>query len=113
MFIKLFLFLVFTNIEIIQNENKISLLNQYRCDGVKELFVYYFDGDCAFCIDKIRKYYLEYSDDIIFLAKTKDKLLLKYTLENEFEGYPCVVFDEDGLYDDFFELNRVEKVRFE
>jgi hypothetical protein len=88
------------------NENIyfVERISQYICAPSDEIMIYYFDGDCAFCIDKLNLYSEKYKDNIIFIAKTNDPLVLKHATQ---EFFYCLFIDSDNFYEKHLKLNEI------
>ncbi len=78
----------------------------------KDLLVYYFDGDCSFCIAKLITMEKENNKDgarRVYIAKTSDPVVFSFNIKENGVTAP-VYIDNDNFFPAFLQLNRVARV---
>ncbi|MBN9382441.1 MAG: hypothetical protein J0H74_16855 [Chitinophagaceae bacterium] len=77
------------------------------------LKIYYFDGDCAFCIAKALE--IEHSatkapgTSAVFVARTGTPDILTYNFRNTGITSPLII-DRDSLFAHYFQLNEITNI---
>lgn len=78
-----------------------------------DLEIYYFDGDCAFCIAKALE--IDHSaakapgSRAVFIARTGNPDILIYNFRNTGITSPLII-DKDSLLGHYFQINEVVKI---
>ena len=79
----------------------------------QNLTLYYFDGDCSFCVGKVadleKSTAATHDSKAVFIAKTHDPSILQFNIK-QFGIRSCLIIEKDQAYSNYFRLNEVVKI---
>lgn len=88
-------------LELLENED-------ITINFTEELVVYYFDGDCSFCLNKLIELNKVHKENLLAISKVEDPLIFKFTINEaqvDLKGRIVIVRNND--FDQILILNSV------
>lgn len=86
------------------------LLEEHKFDFqlANNSIIYYFDGDCSFCIDKLKQLNEKYDKKLLAIAHVGDLIVFNYMIkENTPDLHNQLIVVENDRFDEILLLNSV------
>lgn len=93
-----------------------ALLEEHKLDFplANNSMIYYFDGDCSFCIDKFKQLNEKYDKKLLAIAHVGDLIVFNYVIkENTPDLQNQLIVVENDKFDEILLLNSVYIVDIE